>query len=398
MKRIFVFLLALIMIFSFGACGEKEDPKPESQTVTVSFDCVGGSLISSMEIKKGSTIAQPADPTKDGYVFDCWYYNGSAFDFSKAINEDITLYATWKDAGNNGEQKPDDNKGEQKPDDKKEDPKPEENKEDKPTAVSVDSIKWNYNWYWVDKGISATPGITVVPESAKSSVTYSSSDEEIATVNKDGQIKGISGGKVTITATCGDKKAELSLEVRDAATSMKLNKSVIKLTYMSQNDYCDTLEAVFEPEWTSNKKVNMFIDNSEVAYFDAEGVIHALKPGKATITAKDAYGHTATCELYVNGAILTYTFNTNQYYSGSIEEYYIWLDEWKDGVETFTNVAPQCSMHGSAAQYLQANGTVISRNSVSLAKDTETIVWFTLTNGKYAGLQTDEVTFYIFGD
>ena len=101
MKRIFVFLLALIMIFSFGACGEKEDPKPESQTVTVSFDCVGGSLISSMEIKKGSTIAQPADPTKDGYVFDCWYYNGSAFDFSKAINEDITLYATWKDAGNN---------------------------------------------------------------------------------------------------------------------------------------------------------------------------------------------------------------------------------------------------------------------------------------------------------
>lgn len=39
------------------------------------------------------------DPTRKGYVFQGWNYNGSAFDFSTSITSDLVLKASWKSSG-----------------------------------------------------------------------------------------------------------------------------------------------------------------------------------------------------------------------------------------------------------------------------------------------------------
>ena len=71
-----------------------------SSKVTVTFDTVGGSFISSQLINKGSKCTQPAvNPTRTGYVFSHWYEsNGNMsarFDFSTPIQANKTLYALW---------------------------------------------------------------------------------------------------------------------------------------------------------------------------------------------------------------------------------------------------------------------------------------------------------------
>ena len=46
-------------------------------------------------VEAGTTISQPTDPTKEGYVFDGWYTDGqfkNKFDFTKTITSDIHLY------------------------------------------------------------------------------------------------------------------------------------------------------------------------------------------------------------------------------------------------------------------------------------------------------------------
>lgn len=64
---------------------------------TVTFDTGGGSPIPEQIVKPGGYAVQPIEsPTKSGYSFDGWMYNGSLFLFGKtAINSDITLTAEW---------------------------------------------------------------------------------------------------------------------------------------------------------------------------------------------------------------------------------------------------------------------------------------------------------------
>lgn len=66
---------------------------------TVTFDSNGGSAVPSVTADHGTTIPAPADPTRTGYTFSGWFTGGSneqAFDFSKTITGDLTLYAMWQ--------------------------------------------------------------------------------------------------------------------------------------------------------------------------------------------------------------------------------------------------------------------------------------------------------------
>ena len=63
------------------------------EVCTVTFD-VGGN-ISQVQVVKGTPVAQPADPVKDGYRFACWTLNGLPYNFNAPVMTDITLCANF---------------------------------------------------------------------------------------------------------------------------------------------------------------------------------------------------------------------------------------------------------------------------------------------------------------
>lgn len=79
---------------------EPTEPEPTEPDgiFTVSFDTNGGSDVPSQSIYANECAFRPADPTKEGYVFEEWYADDEltiVYDFTQPVTEDITLYAGW---------------------------------------------------------------------------------------------------------------------------------------------------------------------------------------------------------------------------------------------------------------------------------------------------------------
>lgn len=71
----------------------------------VSFDPCGGSPVNAVYVAKGQTVARPADPTREGFVFAGWYADEActqAWDFAAAPTGDVTLFAKWVALENGG--------------------------------------------------------------------------------------------------------------------------------------------------------------------------------------------------------------------------------------------------------------------------------------------------------
>lgn len=63
-------------------------------TYTVTFAGEGVTL-SPKTAQENTTIAKPADPERDGYIFEGWLLDGELYDFTTPITADITLTASW---------------------------------------------------------------------------------------------------------------------------------------------------------------------------------------------------------------------------------------------------------------------------------------------------------------
>ena len=92
MKRVLTVLVTVFLAVCLFVSCNGEAPV----FVSVSFDSNGGSKVKSQDILIGETAVEPSVPTKEGYDFQGWLYNGTVYDFSTAVNEDITLKALWK--------------------------------------------------------------------------------------------------------------------------------------------------------------------------------------------------------------------------------------------------------------------------------------------------------------
>lgn len=88
--------------------GETPTPDPDPATKhTVTFNSNGGSAITPATVTDGMTAAKPVNPTREGYTFGGWYTDAeltNAYDFSRPVTGDITLYAKWtKEEGQDGQ-------------------------------------------------------------------------------------------------------------------------------------------------------------------------------------------------------------------------------------------------------------------------------------------------------
>lgn len=64
-------------------------------TLVVTFDTDGGSVVPAQSVAKGEKIVRPANPTKEGYGFYGWYANGELWSFESVLTDNITLVAQW---------------------------------------------------------------------------------------------------------------------------------------------------------------------------------------------------------------------------------------------------------------------------------------------------------------
>lgn len=89
----------LLLVIAFGllltGCGKTEETKT---TYKITFDTDGGSEIETQTVEQGSLPQKPTDPTKEGYSFGGWEYNGSEYTFTNTVTSDITLKAKWEKA------------------------------------------------------------------------------------------------------------------------------------------------------------------------------------------------------------------------------------------------------------------------------------------------------------
>jgi len=69
---------------------------------TVTFERNGGSSVNQItQVNHGSNINKPADPNKNGFIFDNWYSNEGltvVYNFAGPVTGNITLYARWIEA------------------------------------------------------------------------------------------------------------------------------------------------------------------------------------------------------------------------------------------------------------------------------------------------------------
>ena len=115
MKKLSLFILSILCLLTITSCNESTNQKTETPNITetektptpaveqftVTFNSNGGSTVESLKVNENTTLTKPADPTKEGYLFDGWYIDESytlEWDFNTfVVVTNITLYAKWEE-------------------------------------------------------------------------------------------------------------------------------------------------------------------------------------------------------------------------------------------------------------------------------------------------------------
>lgn len=139
----------------------------------------------------------------------------------------------------------------------------------------------------------------VLPSTATDkTVSWTSSQHEVASVNSLGLVTAVSVGKTTITATAGDKSSTIEITVeKTLAESIELNRSTASLKVAGTIQ----LTARFTPETTTDKTVKWTSSDAGIATVSDNGLVTANTIGNCRITAvaQDGSNATAYCDITV---------------------------------------------------------------------------------------------------
>lgn len=162
-------------------------------------------------------------------------------------------------------------------------------------VVAVESITLDKTSLSLTKGQTETLTATVAPENATDkTVTWSTSDATMASVNQNGLVTALKSGKVTILAKAGEPSATCEVNITTPVQSVSLNASSLDL----EVDQTFTLVATINPSDADDQMVEWSTSSTSVASV-VNGLVTARAEGQATITAKVG-GKTATCKITVN--------------------------------------------------------------------------------------------------
>ena len=160
-----------------------------------------------------------------------------------------------------------------------------------------------------EKNSKAKLEAVVQPEDATHvEIEFTSSNEDVATVNSDGEINAVDVGETTITASIKktDLTAECIVTVVPDLESIELSDTFLKL----KKDGTAQLTATANPDGASIEGITFASDTPDVATVDAEGNITAIADGKATITASVG-DVSAECVVTVDSTVSTPRASSN---------------------------------------------------------------------------------------
>lgn len=158
--------------------------------------------------------------------------------------------------------------------------------------AKVTGIKLSKKSVTLVKGKTTTLKATITPADAKTTVTWSSSDKKIATVDKNGKVKAIKGGTATITAkTANGLKATCKVTV--ASVEFNAKSTVIQVGKSS------SAVKIASKSISSDKVKSYKSSNTKIVTVDSKGKIKGKKVGEAKITVTMKSGATASYKVKV---------------------------------------------------------------------------------------------------
>ncbi len=218
------------------------------------------------------------------------------------------------------------------------------------------------------------------------SVTWTSSNTSVATVSNSGLVTAKSVGSATITARStldNTKYATCSITVVDTTptvTSVTLDETSYELDVDRENEV--TLHATVNGTYNPSASVTWESSDEDVATVTSGGLVAAVAPGTATITATSVYDPTnsATCEITVIDSSIgvdTITYSKLGF-TGSDSGY-----KTKTGIVDTTTAVYTVHSCKNSNNYVQFNTTspagLISTNSAGNLKNV-TITFNTATS------------------
>ena len=167
-------------------------------------------------------------------------------------------------------------------------------------ASLASGITLDYTSLAMNSGTTAQLTASLTPATAFASITWTSSDESVATVDVNGIVTAVAGGSCTITATTSgsQKTATCTVAVTQMVTSIVLSPTSAVLP----TGALVSITATVLPNNAANKEVVWSSSDSKIASMSKTGTkVQAKGLGIAVITceAKDGSGVKATCKIYV---------------------------------------------------------------------------------------------------
>ena len=164
--------------------------------------------------------------------------------------------------------------------------------------VPITGIRFSNSNETILVGSTQKLSVIVTPSNASNqSLSYTSSNSNVATVDSEGNVKGITVGEAYITVSAAGYQAVANIKV---INTISLNSISISKNLQLKEQSSSTLNVTFNPSNATNKKVTWKSSNPNVATVDSSGNVKAIAPGTATITVISSDGgKVATCNVEV---------------------------------------------------------------------------------------------------
>lgn len=160
------------------------------------------------------------------------------------------------------------------------------------TPILIESISTPEAVKTLNIGETFQIQINIKPQTADNqTISFKSSDENIASISAGGLVKALAAGNATITVTSeeGQHTATCNIIVR----ANTIHVSSISLDYTTlriEPNESKTIETTILPEDATNKNVTWYSDNIEIATVDNNGLVSGIKEGTTTVVATTVDG------------------------------------------------------------------------------------------------------------